>query len=70
MTKHKIKDLTGENILGFQVVDDNGNMPNNMYSFQIYPFEICLAIVKTDKQKWKLLPIWEGDIEDPEIWLC
>jgi hypothetical protein len=53
--------------IGYQVVDSNGDMPEGMWSFEIYPLDACLRMAQTDKQRWRLLPIYEGDIEEPTM---
>ena len=57
-----------EDLLGFQVVDkDNEIHPNMDASFCIYSFKDAVEMFKDDKVRWRLLPIFEGDIEEPTL---
>lgn len=58
-------DITMKNRLGYQVVDANGEMPDGWVSFGIYKLAICRQVIKTDKSRWRLVTIFEGDIEEP-----
>jgi hypothetical protein len=51
--------------IGYQVVDGNGNYPDGYYSFQILTLRESLSIFQKDKKRWRLLPIFKGDIEEP-----
>jgi hypothetical protein len=59
-------------VIGFQVVDDEGNIhPDMAGSFCVYSLSQAQAMIKkgckNPEQKWKLLAIWRYDIEEPTI---
>ena len=51
--------------VGYQVDDGRGEIPAEMRSFEIYTLPICLSKVKEDPKIWRLIPIYEGDVEKP-----
>ena len=51
--------------VGYQVEDAKSNHPKDMCSYEIYPLDVCLREQKKDIKRWRLLPVWPGDIEDP-----
>jgi hypothetical protein len=51
--------------IGYQVVDSNGNYPDGFYSFEILKLSAALFLVQQNKKRWRLLPIFKGDIEEP-----
>lgn len=53
--------------IGYQVVDNSGDYPEGMFSFQVFSLNIALKVQNQDKRRWRLLPIYEGDVEDPTI---
>jgi hypothetical protein len=54
--------------VGYQVVDkDNEIHPDMDASFCIYTLEDAEEMVSTNKRKWKLLPIYDGDVEEPTL---
>lgn len=66
-----------ENIIGYQVVSNDGKneTPECFYSFEMFEdvnlAEIWLNLEKKNPEhgefRWVLLPIFDGDIEDPTI---
>lgn len=54
---------TDKPLVGWQVVDVNNDMPKDMWSFCIYDLTYCMSRLEEDK--WKLLPIYHQDIEEP-----
>jgi len=61
-------EINGRKLLGFQVADMNGEYPEDYYSFEVLPLETCLVILLKDQTRWRLIPIFEGDIEEPTIY--
>lgn len=51
--------------LGYQVVDRAGEMPDGWVSFGIYSLADCRRVINEDKDRWQLVTIFEGDIEEP-----
>lgn len=52
--------------LGYQVVDPAaGEMPDGWVSFGIYSLADCRRVINEDKDRWQLVTIFEGDIENP-----
>jgi len=52
--------------LGYQVVDPAaGEMPDDWVSFGIYSLADCRRLINEDKDRWQLVTIFEGDIENP-----
>jgi hypothetical protein len=51
--------------LGYQVVDADGEMPDGWVSFGIYKLTDCRRAINENKTRWKLVIIFEGDIEEP-----
>jgi hypothetical protein len=52
--------------LGYQVVDPTaGEMPDGWVSFGIYSLADCRRVINEDKDRWQLVTIFEGDIEEP-----
>ena len=57
-----------KDLLGFQVVDNNNDIhPDMDASFCIYSLEDALAMFKSDKVRWRILPIYDGDVEEPTL---
>lgn len=63
-------------IIGYQIVSDDGenNIPDEFYSFEIFEkFEHVIDWLEEEKNDptheidWVILPIFEGDIEEPTI---
>jgi len=57
-------------LIGFQVVDGNGEYPSDdtpFYSFEVLTLEHALRIQATDPKRWRLLPIYDGDVEEPTL---
>jgi len=55
-----------KNLDGFQVVDkDNEIHPSMDASFCLYRLFDAMQMVKDDPNKWTLLPIYKGDVEEP-----
>lgn len=60
-------------IIGYQVVGregtkQEGDIHPDMYaSFCVYSLEDAREMIKTNKNEWQLLTIWDGDIEEPTI---
>lgn len=64
-----------KNLIGYQIVSNDGKneLPECFYSFEIindaYVAEKWLQIEKSNPEngifRWVLLPIFEGDIEEP-----
>lgn len=54
-------------VLGFQIVEARTNdPPEGMASYEIYPLVDCLRWLElNDRTRYHLLPVFEGDIEDP-----
>jgi len=71
--KHMMMFKAGDSItvdivepVGYQVVDkDNEIHPDMDASFCLYSLEQANEMVSTNKRKWNLLPIYEGDVEEP-----
>ncbi|GEM_PF-4530684 len=55
--------------IGYQLVDADGKYYDQMHSFEIYPLNILLPLFEQNKKRWRLLPIYEGDIEKPTLML-
>ena len=52
--------------LGYQVIDPAaGEMPDGWVSFGIYSLVDCRRVINEDKDRWQLVTIFEGDIENP-----
>jgi hypothetical protein len=52
--------------VGYQVIDPaTDEMPDGWVSFGIYSLADCRRVIKEDKDRWKLVTIFEGDIEEP-----
>lgn len=55
--------------IGYQVESADGNheIPDQCYSFEIYPKKDVDNWLKNNNAdgKWKSVPIYEGDIEEP-----
>lgn len=52
--------------LGYQVIDSAaGEMPDGWVSFGIYSLADCRRVIDEDKDRWQLVTIFEGDIENP-----
>ncbi len=61
-------------LIGYQVVGDDGEMPEGLFSFQVIKdkqeAENILAVVKAEephKKGMAVYPIYEGDIEEPSF---
>ena len=55
-------------IQGWQIVaTETDSPPEGMTTFELYSLEFCLGwlLAMDDRIKWRLLPIWEGDVEEP-----
>ena len=53
-------------LLGYQVIDPvAGEMPDGWVSFGIYSLPDCRRVINEDKDRWQLVTIFEGDIENP-----
>lgn len=60
----------GTKLLGYQVVNENNELhPKMNGSFCVYSSEQARKMIDDQNMynKWRLLPIYEGDIEDPTI---
>ena len=52
--------------VGYQVIDPAaGEMPDGWVSFGIYSLADCRRVINEDKDRWQLVSIFEGDIEEP-----
>ena len=52
--------------LGYQVIDPAADeMPDGWVSFGIYSLADCRRVINEDKDRWQLVTIFEGDIEEP-----
>lgn len=51
--------------LGYQVVDAEAQMPEGWVSFGIYSLADCQRVIDEDEDRWQLVTIFEGDIEEP-----
>lgn len=52
--------------LGYQVIDPAaGEMPDGWVSFGIYSLADCQRVINEDQDRWQLVTIFEGDIEEP-----
>jgi hypothetical protein len=56
--------------IGFQIVEvGTDNPPDDMTTSQVYPLDFCLdwfrALTVAQKPYWRLLPIFDGDIDAP-----
>lgn len=51
--------------LGYQVIDADDEMPDGWVSFGIYSLADCQRVIDEDKERWQLVTIFEGDIEEP-----
>jgi hypothetical protein len=51
--------------LGYQLIDANCEMPRGWVSFGIYTLADCRRVKNKDTKRWRLVPIFEGDIEEP-----
>lgn len=56
-------------IIGYQLVDSNNMTPEGMASFIVYRYSTVRAMKETlgKNYKWKIIPILEGDVEEPTI---
>lgn len=56
-------------LLGYQLVSATGEYPDWHYSFEIYTLASLLErrLGMPSPNKWFLMPIYEGDIEEPTI---
>ena len=54
--------------LGYQVVDAEDEMPEGWVSFGIYSLADCRRVIDDDKDRWQLVTIFEGDIEEPSFY--
>lgn len=52
-------------VIGWQVVDATDNVPPGMFSYAVYSLAHCLEVQRTEPSRWRLLPIYEGTIEEP-----
>lgn len=61
----------GEGIIGYQLVDPQTNDPlDDMSSFEVFPIEFLNNIIRNkgfSKDEYEMIPIKEGDIENPTI---
>jgi len=52
--------------IGYQVIDPAADeMPDGWVSFGIYSLADCRRVINEDKDRWQLVTIFEGDIEEP-----
>jgi hypothetical protein len=51
--------------LGYQVIDAANEMPRGWVSFGIYTLADCRRAIAEDKERWQLVTVFEGDIEEP-----
>lgn len=54
-----------EGVIGWQVCSGEGEYPARFPSYLILPLSKAIEIQRQDVKKWRLLPIYLGDIEDP-----
>lgn len=56
-------------LIGFQMVNKQGAMPDQHYSFEVFPLNHILTerLMMPNPYDWVLIPIHEGDIEEPTI---
>jgi hypothetical protein len=57
--------------IGWQIVaTETDDPPESMVSYEIYSLEFCLKWLQAESRNrasWRLLPIWEGDVEEPSF---
>jgi hypothetical protein len=67
-TKPKEKEfesLKNVEVVGFQVVDENNDIhPEMSGSWVVYSMRQAFSMAVEEPKKWKILPIYKGDIED------
>lgn len=56
-------------LLGYQLVTKDGEYPACHYSFEVYPLTdlLLLRLQMKKPMDWLLMPIHEGDIEEPTV---
>ena len=57
--------MSKRKLLGYQVIDADAEMPDGWVSFGIYSLADCQRLIDEDKDRWQLVTIFEGDIEEP-----
>ena len=58
-----------ERLVGWQIVDgDTDDPPPGMHTYEIYTLNFVLdwlADPEVDRSYWRLIPIFDGDVEEP-----
>jgi hypothetical protein len=55
-------------LIGYQIVDQNKNIPNDFNSFEVLSWDIANDwIINNDPTEiiWSAEPVYEGDVEEP-----
>lgn len=59
----------GNRPVGWQIVEtETDNPPEGMMTYELYTLDFCLgwlAASPEERAKWRLLPCFEGDVEEP-----
>lgn len=66
-TKKPEEQVPVPKLIGWQIVHtETDNPPNGQMTFEIYQLEDVLGwLLAHDRKEWRLLPIFEGDVEEP-----
>lgn len=57
-------------LIGYQIVHrETDNPPWGVGTYEVYPLDVCLGFLESHQERglWRLLPVYEGDVEEPEF---
>lgn len=54
-------------IIGYQVEDGMQCHPDGMFSFELYSKDVCQGYVDREPERYRLVTIREGDVEEPSF---
>jgi len=57
-------------MLGWQITHrDNDNPPPGMMTYEVFDYNTVMTVLANlnDRPEWRLLPVYEGDVDEPKV---